>query len=306
MRVDSDVDLDLPAYDASRAPVRRLAVRQLANFDRPQSPPLWTSRVSGYSLHEHMEGALVLVNQTGAFRIASDEIGVHFDPFTAEARNYLLGAAMALWLELAGVPVLHAACVADGENAAGLLGHSTTGKSTLTAGLVAAGYHFVSDDLLPLDVHEGVFQIYPSKPSTRLWPDAARHFVGDPEQLARVASSTEKRIVSASTLREAETETEADRSGPHRLRALYVLERTREATDVSVESLGPRDAFLAIVALSFAGEIVERLPIRASRLESVARAAREIPVRQLRYPSGFDHVPKVCDALVEDLRGLTR
>jgi hypothetical protein len=304
MRVDSDVDLDLPAFDAARAPVRRLAVRRLARFECPQSPPLWTSRVSGYSLYAHGDGALVLANAAGAFRVATDEIGIHFDPFTAEARNYLLGATMALWLELCGIPVLHAACVADGENAVGLLGHSTTGKSTLATGLVAAGCHFVSDDLLPLDVHEGAFQIYPSKPSTRLWPDAARHFVGDPEQLARVAATTEKRVVSASAIGEAETTIE--RSGPRRLRALYVLERAREATDVSVEPLGPRDAFLAIVGLSFAGEIVERLPLRASRLEAVARAARDLPVRQLRYPSGFDFVPEVCEALMRDLRGLTR
>jgi hypothetical protein len=276
-------------------------VRRLGQRARPRCTPLWTSRVSGYSFYEDDGESFLLASETGVFRVGRNEIGVGFDPFTAEARNYLLGAGIALWLELNGLPVLHAACVATGRDAVGLLGHSTAGKSTLAAGLVTAGWRFVSDDLLPLDVRDGGFEIYPSKPSTRLWPDAARHFAGDPALLARVAATTEKRVVSASALGGRPVPSE-----PYRLRALYVLERTRNATEVAIRPLGARDALLSLLALSFAGEIVEGLSLRASRLQSLARAAREIPVRCLCYPSGFERVSEACESLAADFRGLAR
>jgi hypothetical protein len=303
MRVDSEVDLGLPGFDEARPPVRRLTVLRLETPVSPHTPPVWTSRVSGYSLYEH-DDALVLANDAGQFRIRGGEIDVCFEPFTVEARNYFLGAVMALWIELGGSPVLHAACVAVGEGALGLLGHSTTGKSTLAAGLVAAGGRLVSDDLLPLDGRDGAYEIYPSKASTRLWPDSARYFVGDPSGLARVAATSEKRVVSASAISAISAGPASP--GPHPLRALYVLERTPEPTRASVEPLGSRDAFLALVSLCFAGEIVEHLPLRARRMHSLARAVRSLPVRLLRYPSGFDRVPEVCGALAEDFRGLAR
>jgi hypothetical protein len=182
-----------------------------------------------------------------------------------------------------------------GPVAVALLGDSTAGKSTLSVALLAAGSTLVSDDLLPLHRSPSGFETYPSAPTTRLWPDAAAHFVGDPSALERVVPTAEKRKVAAGALGSADTIT-----GPRPLAAIYAIERSRDARDVRVEPLEPSRALMALLALSFLGEPLEHLPLRAGRLAALARAAREVPVRRLRYPSGFEHLPRVAEVIIAD------
>ena len=47
--------------------------------------------------------------------------------------------------------VMHAAAITDGEHCIVLPGTGGNGKSTLTAALIKSGYHYFSDDIVPLD-----------------------------------------------------------------------------------------------------------------------------------------------------------
>jgi hypothetical protein len=106
--------------------------------------------------HARADGAapvavLALARRRGAYLLHGPEgASSHSTP------EDLLGAFVRAYVDLShpGVgwlAVLHAAALADGSGGAIVLpGPNGTGKSTLTAGLVAAGFGYLSDDCVPL------------------------------------------------------------------------------------------------------------------------------------------------------------
>jgi len=293
LRVVADLDLALPECGDSPCDLGELSIRGGDTLPSVP-PPLWTSERTGYAYHDLGAGRALVSRGRDGFVVGEREIEVVFETWSAEARGYLLGAVMALWFELRGWPVLHASCVGVGAGAIGILGESTAGKSTLSASLVAAGCSLVSDDLLPLVRSKAGFVAYPSAASTRLWPDSAAQFVDDIAALERVVPSREKRTLRAEALGSAA-------SGHVSLSALYILERRRDVVEVRIEPVAPGRALAMLVALSFQGEALDRFPGRPERFQSLAGVAREVSIRRLVYPSGFDRLPAVTAAVVADL-----
>ena len=44
---------------------------------------------------------------------------------------------------------------------------------------------------------------------------------------------------------------------------------------------------------------------RRRRLEFFARMVQQVPVRRLVYPTGFEHLPRVRETILEDLDALS-
>jgi len=103
--------------------------------------------------------------------------------------------------------LLHAAAVARGEAAVLLAGVSGSGKSTLAAALVAAGYDYVTDECVAIDLRTGLVRAYP-KPITvepiealavdggQLGKDARGELAVTPAMLGgRVATNCRPRVI---------------------------------------------------------------------------------------------------------------
>jgi len=75
---------------------------------------------------------------------------------------YLLEGDLVVQLQLlrSDLYFLHSAVVAFGEEAHLLVGGSGAGKSTTCWGLLHHGYHYVSDELAPISINEGVVSPY--------------------------------------------------------------------------------------------------------------------------------------------------
>lgn len=85
------------------------------------------------------------------------------------------------------------------------------------------------------------------------------------------------------------------------LACLYVVER-RPDSDPHLEllPLSRREAVIELVRYSFSPYLVEATGLQPARLDLFARLVQKIPVCRLVYPSGFEHLPRVGEALRKD------
>lgn len=215
----------------------------------------------------------------------------------------LLGPVLACWLERTGVLALHAAAATVDGRAVALLSGNQGGKSCLAATLATAGVPLLSDDVLAVEpVSSGGLLARPSYPQMRLWPEDARRFAGAAglpfADLARAHPGFDKLRVPLGPGGLGSFDPEA-----RPLAAVYVPER-RSGAALAIEPLAPRAALVALLAGSFLPRLGEALGWSARRLDLLARLVRGVPVRRLVVPAGFEHLPRVRDALLADVAGL--
>lgn len=244
--------------------------------------------------------ALRFLDGAADFHLGPERITCHLrDPaYEYGVEVWLLGTVLAYWMERRGVPMLHAAAASVEGRAIAFLATNRGGKSSLAATLMQAGHPLLTDDLLPIDVEEETPRGRPGYPQMRLWPDQAAHFTGGSEDLARVVPHLDKRRVPV---------------GPggwgafcgtaQPLAGFYLPERRApEAADTSItiEPLSRQEALIELVRHAFLPNLVEAAGLQPQRLARLAQVARRVPVQRLTYPSGLDHLPRVCEALLSD------
>jgi len=209
----------------------------------------------------------------------------------------LLGPVLTHWLESRGLPVLHSSAVAANGRAAAFLSTHGAGKTGLAAALMQAGCDLLTDDLLPIEERDGKFLGRSGYPQMRMWPDEAVHFLGGCEGLPLVHPELSKRRVPVGP---DGFGTFCDRPLP--LSCLYVPERLPDCeAPVEIHEISRRDALIELVRHSFSPYLVEAAGLQPSRFDFFARLVREVPVRRLSYPSGFDRLPSVAEAVLRDV-----
>ncbi|HXF61610.1 MAG TPA: hypothetical protein VNK95_08335 [Caldilineaceae bacterium] len=251
-------------------------------------------------LYRGLEGDCLRVSGQVDFWLNGAAIG--YTPWAGSAavdiEGYLLGVVLAYWLELQGIPVVHASAALGPGGVVGFLSHSGHGKSGLAAALMAGGGALLTDDLLPLEERAGRFWGRPGFPTMRMWPDEATFFLGGYEALPRVHPDLEKRRI-----RVGESGFGRFCAETQPLACLYVPQR-RPPDDsdptISIEPLSPVEAMIELVRHSFVARLAQAVGLQPRRLDFFSRLVRTTPVRRLRYPSGFEHLPRVREAILED------
>jgi len=69
--------------------------------------------------------------------------------------------------------------------------------------------------------------------------------------------------------------------------------------------VSPRDAVIELVRFTFTPHVVEALGWQPRRLAFFADLAARVPIRRLIYPSGLHHLPRVSEAILQDVASLT-
>ena len=213
---------------------------------------------------------------------------------------YLLGAIFSLWLELRGVPALHASAVAVEGRAVVFLAANKGGKSTLAAALVQGGYPLLTDDVLPVESRGKTHVGLPGYPQMRMWPEQAQHFLGHYEGLEIVHPAYSKRRVPIGT----EDGLGSFRDEPSPLACVYLPERrdpAQEGKRIEITTVPRTEALMALVGQSFLPHTVEALGLQPQRLRYFASLITDVPVRKLIYPQGYDRLPDVRRAILDDL-----
>jgi hypothetical protein len=218
----------------------------------------------------------------GIVRLQRRSIRVEWLAGTAGAAHSFLAFALPLWLELRGVPVLHASAVAREGRAVALVAASGSGKSTLAAELTRTGWELLADDGLAVRrAPDGRWRCFHGPATLRLWPSALRDRLGlAPDDLARVHAGVEKRLLPV-------PRKSVVPAGGVELSCVYLVTR-RQGTEgpATVQPCSAREALARLVAHSLAGGPTAALGLAASRLERFAVLAESVPVRSLELPSG--------------------
>ncbi len=205
----------------------------------------------------------------------------------------LFRAVLVLWLELKGIAVLHASGVVLGGTAIAFMANSATGKSTLAAAFLRSGAKFLTDDIFPIEMQEHGFWARPSYAWLRLLPQAAEALGYRPPQ--NNGNDSEKFVL---RLDESYGKFHPD---PAPLAALYLVERRDDIQAASVETLPRTQAYLGLLQHTFAGKWLIKSPLTALRMEFLARLIKEVPIKRLVYPSGYEHLSAVVEAVNRDL-----
>ena len=268
----------------------------IADGDFPDSlpDPVVRSRV-----HEvNAEALLLRVDGVGRYLVSGGrEVLIDPDPAATahDVRVYLLGTCLGALLHQRGFLVLHASGVATERGAVLFAGASGAGKSTLLAELLRRGYKMVVDDVCAVrfDAEDQPI-VVPSYPRTRLWADAAAQFAIDTTNLPRTRSSWDK-------FERQVPEQFSDREA--NLTHVFCLAAPCDGGELSLERLGPIDAFTTLVENTYRGILLDGLDRRTDHFELASRAARAVEVIRVRRPAGSYGVEEVADVVVRALAG---
>ncbi len=232
----------------------------------------------------------------GSFEYRPEGIGVFWEEGTGP-EHYLQTLGVPMWLELHGVPCIHANAVAGPGGAIGLIAPSRTGKTTLTAALIERGLQAMTDDMLALYRDgQGGYQVFPGWPQLRMWPDmAARLAPQGVEALPRVHERFEKRVV--------DLEKDNKKRFRHRaesLRGLYLLDRlVADHAEVTIRRLGSGEALLCLLQNSMLADAYRPLGLERQRLAALADLLKQVPVYKVRYPGGPKGLEGIAGLLIE-------
>ena len=243
---------------------------------------------------EHFE-ALCFSGSTDFYLQQGTIVGHLLDPaldFLVEIR--LLGPVLSYWLERQGIPTLHASAVAVDKRAIAFLSSHGGGKTGLAAAMMCAGFPLLTDDVLPIEESGGRFLGRPGYPQMRMWADEAEYFLGRFEDLPLVHPAVTKRKVAIGS-----GGFGAFHDAALPLTCIYLPERVAKGP-IEIQEISPRDALIELVRHSFSPHLVEAVGLQPARLDLFARLVMQVPVRRLRYPSGFERLPEVVEKLLRN------
>lgn len=275
-----DIDLDL-------APARRQRTLR--------SPVVTEWKLHGRSLariHRTREGYVMRFPRVADFHISRDGSRVSTRPAPgAEApsvHNVFLSQVLPMALSRRGRLVFHASAVEVDRCAVAFMGASGRGKSTLAAAFATAGFPFLTDDGLFVEVANGAATVFPGHPSLRLWSDSGEALLG-PDTL----DDGKARIVSGDRV--------AHCGAPRPLRRIYLIEDANGA-DIGILPLAGSPAFTALAAHSFLlADGDARL--LGGHFEGLAALAAQGICARLRYPRSYARLADVRAAVLADLKG---
>jgi len=215
-------------------------------------------------------------------------------------RHLLLDQVLPLVLNLQGHEALHATAVLTPRGVCAFMGPAGTGKSTLAASFLLAGYPVISDDCLVLEEDSVRIVAPPAYPGLRLWDDAVEALDGSCNRLRPVAHYTSKRRLVPEQLQEESF------PGPHPVARIYSLARTIGA-EVSSSPKGQlltplsfRDGFMELITAAFRLDITDRTMLVRQFL-FYERVVSHVSVRRLQVPNTFSSLPAVREAILADL-----
>lgn len=232
------------------------------------------------------------------FHLGADRIVARAARPDSLIETHLLGSVLSYWLERQGIVTLHGSAVSSEQRAIGFLSRRGGGKSGMAAAFLQSGEALLSDDLLVVDASQGSFLARPGFPQMRMWPDESLHFVGGCDHLPLVHPDRSKRRVPVGsggfgTFHDA----------PLPLACLYLLERQEEGDALTeIHEISPRQALIELLRHSFIPLLVEAAGLQPARIDLLSRLVLSVPVKRLRYPSGFDRLPQVAEAVRHDLQ----
>jgi hypothetical protein len=248
---------------------------------------MWQIPGTPYSALDYFDGHRFVFNDTGT------EVWAEWPSGSTLEDNlcYLLGPVMGIVLSQRAVTCLHASCVQIGDGCVAIVGGAEAGKSTTAAAFALRGNGILSDDITTVEKAAGEIVVRPAYPRIRLWPDSSDVLRVPLETLPPLTPSWDKRYL------DLRGERLHFAAGPLPLRAVYILQqRAEEAERPYLRPVGPREAFVALLANLYA--VQSTGDKREDRdFPILGEVARLIPVHAVFPHSDAARLPDLCDLI---------
>lgn len=237
----------------------------------------------------------------GLFEISKNSITIDWQEQGTGADHYFQTLAIALNLELNNVLCIHANALAYQNKAIAVVAPSRTGKTTLTAALSKTGFALMTDDMVALHETEQGYQIYPSWPVARMWPDALNDIQAKAnEPYKKVHEKFEKRIVNIE-----ETKGFEFCNQPKKLQVIYLLNRLPNKQNSNtplceIVPIATAQALIVLLQNSILGSCYRALNLEKSRVEALSKLLTKVTFKQINYQSGKEHLAAVSEMIKSD------
>ena len=286
---------DLTEVEATTTPRWRLCVSEGV----PSSTgivPLGERRIGPeiYALSRTPLGLRLEYSHAGIFDLAADGSAIVWyrreDALPELVRSIVLGPALALALELAGLLCLHGSAVALGQQAIVFLGPKHHGKSTLATALTAAGAQLVGDDLIAIAPGPPA-TVRPGVPSVRLWDDAVSAL-----PLGTLCTTVTRGVKTTASGFAERAFTQGDMS----IAALYILEPVarHDGAPCIRRRLSAAAAAIGLAHQTKLADSLIGMAAAGAQLAAAARLAVGVPVYTLAPVRDLGRLPAVVEQIM--------
>lgn len=273
----------------------------------------YTTRLNIYKSAQQQKILEVQCEGVGRFLLGEQDITIDWHAGGTSSTHYFQTVALALWLELKGIPCIHANALEYKGKTIALLGPSGMGKSTLSAFLQQNGFKWLTDDMLALHNladtqanYQGSL-IYPSWSKARMWPDSLQELTSfNTDKLNRVHHRFHKREIDLPSV---------DTPAPFKLDAIYLLNREGNGLSnkqtltalpsspftMGVKNMSPTSGVITLLQNSMLGDAYRGLELEAGRLQQLSKMVSVTSFKQINYKGGLDGLAQLKNMLLEDL-----
>jgi hypothetical protein len=141
---------------------------------------------------------------------------------------------------------------------------------------------------------DGHYEVQPSHPSIRLWPDSEAALLAHrPEPVLANAATPKARFPAGGPL--------AHCASPRPLKAVFFLE-DGGASHIAIAALQPAEALVRLLSNTFQLDIEDKAALRR-HFAAAARLCGHVPGFRLDYPRRYDVLGSVRDAIAGTVSG---
>lgn len=176
------------------------------------------------------------------------------------------------------------------SGAIAFLGLSRGGKTTLAGAFAKAGFPFLTEDVIDLDLKGGGYQLQPKRSKLRLFADSARHLFGDATTITD--ENRKQNLEAADTLPFA--------NSPAPLRQIYVL-GTDHSAPLAIRRLSQSEALSSLMPHAFILDVDDKPRLR-EHFSRMADLSQDIGCYALDYRRDYAELPSVCAAVLANFR----
>ncbi|GMN01954.1 hypothetical protein [Erythrobacter sp. MTPC3] len=185
---------------------------------------------------------------------------------------------------------LHGSAVRIDDQAVAFLGLSRSGKTTLAASFASHGFPFLTEDVIDLDFDGDIHWLRPKRTAMRLFPDSARHILGD-------------RATNLPTAAKADLHPESDiafSGEPAVLRYVFVLGVDHDAS-TKLTPLRDGQALISLMPHAFLLDVEDKQRLRC-HFDRLAAVAERAECFALDFQRDFSKLPEVREAILTEVR----
>lgn len=233
-----------------------------------------------------VKGTAVFSIQNGSTITVSP--AVHADPDSI--RLFILGSCMGVLLMQKGVLALHGSSLVLENKAYALVGRSGAGKSTLASYLMDQGHLLVSDDVIPVLVHNGTPLAVPGYPQQKLWQQSL-DYLGMNSSAFRPLFKRETKFAIPVH----------DRFQAEPLPLAGIFELSVQDRPVSVEAISGLERLHTLYNHTYQKALVDPMGVREWHFGMLASFVNRLPMYRLTRPEQGFSAPQQTELIFETI-----